>query len=156
MVCCRCQKNIVECLTVDKEKKETRTARTELQPSPSISLPSSVLVQKYEHFYKQPDDTRRATDNSNSYGLYSNETGSKTAAFSAGFQKTSTPAGSQPPVEQIIQDRSANIDVDRVPTSSRATGSELIDWKARAKEEEERRLREKEEQLRILQVSLVI
>ena len=165
---------LVNCLTADKVKEETRTKRNEVRPPTSVNLPSSISAQKKDEFNK-PADNRRTpetipyTAGLHSGGSYASQNRSKVSPSTAGPQthggriSSTTPAtDSRSAVEQIIRNRSANTGGEGLPHvvdkawTSPSVNQESTEWKTRAKQEDEKRLREKEEELRILQVILFL
>ena len=164
-------------MTADKDKEDTRTNKNDIRPpTTSVHLPPSVFTEKKDDINKPVDDKRteatvlQTAGSHSGGGSYSSQNRSKASAISDSTRKrdgdrttaiTAT-ADTQPSVEQIPWNRSAKIsdeilprvvdkswtspraDVDQQSTDSRTTSNEET--------EKQRRLREKEEQLRILQV----
>ena len=164
-------------MTADKDKEDTRTNKNDIRPpTTSVHLPPSVFTEKKDDINKPVDDKRteatvlQTAGSHSGAGSFSSQNRSKASAISDSTRKrdgdrttaiTAT-ADTQPSVEQIPWNRSAKIsdeilprvvdkswtspraDVDQQSTDSRTTSNEET--------EKQRRLREKEEQLRILQV----
>jgi len=158
-------------LTAGKEKEEMRSNKIDARPPTSTHLPSSVATAKKENFNKTADDKTTAKtelhSTSSHYGGF--RPSQNASAFSVGSHKhgdktsaAATTVNSQPVVEQTTWNRTPNTGVERVPQVEDKTSASLragvnqqsTDWKA--KEENEKRLRDKEEQLRILQVLSVL
>jgi len=156
-------------LTADKEKQDLKTNKNDFQLPASVRLPSSTFTEKKGDFTR-PVDIRRPqepvvhTIGSHSGGFSAPENGSGAATRNHGstmFGVTTSPRP-QPAVEQQIS-KSANIigggRLPQVVESSRSAPArgdpEATEWKTKAKEEGEKRLRQKEEELRILQVALL-
>jgi len=143
------------------------------RPPPSEYLPPLITTVKKEVFGKPADDKRRENTAFRTSGSYSDrfsapQNGFKPPTFSGGVQNvpdntsttTTTVAGRHPATVQIDGHLPANVSGQRMPRAvdnSRPAlrpevGEELAQWKTRSKEEDEKRLREKEQELRILQV----
>jgi len=160
---------VVYCLTADKEKEESKANRNDIRPPTSVNLPPSLFTQKKDEFNK-PSDNQRTPQTVpyaaglRSGGTYASQNGSRTSPFGAGPQphRVRTPAGTSPAVEQVTGTPSVNVGSERLPHvvdkawTSPDVNQELEERKARAKEEDEKRLRQKEEELRILQVILFL
>lgn len=156
-------------LTADKEKEVTKTNRNDVRPPTSVNLPPSLFTQKKDAFNK-PSDNKRTPETVpyaaglRSAGSYASQNGTKTSPFGAGPQThgVRTPATISPAVEQITGTRSANVGGERLPHvvdktwTSPGVDQASTEWTARTKQEDEKRLRQKEEELRILQVILFL
>ena len=145
-------------LTAHKEKEQLRSNKNDVRSPSSVRLPSSILIEKRENLYKPLDNKR--TEGTFAQPT-STQNGSSRRAQKLGSQ-TSTSADSQP--SGVAGTRSPNTGRDGLPhvvekSSTAPSRADLEsndwksnDWKSKAKEEDEKRLREKEEQLRALQV----
>jgi len=146
-----------------------RRYKSNARPAPSEHLPPTIIsVNKREVSGKPADDERRANTALRASGSYSD-------GFSAsqnGFRPSTVPGGvpqvlgvtatAQPAAGQATgnggsnageQQRSPRLMTDQSrPARRPEVDDEPSEWKTRSKEEDEKRLREKEQQLRILQV----
>jgi len=140
----------------------------DVRPPASVPLPSSIFMEKNQYFNKPADS--KGTEGmgihaiSSHSGRFSASQTGPSALSASNIQKhggSTTSADSQSATEHITGNRSSNVSGDRLPhlveksSAAPRVDPESTDWKTRAKEDEEKRLREKEEQLRVLQVTFL-